>query len=328
MLRRPDVAVDDAVPVGVRQPAAHALDDLDFLGPGQRPLGVVAEQRFEASAFLDVLDRLDEGVVVPREHVAGLQQIRVRAQEARGVLAVEDLAQAVLLLLRRGVDVEVIDLQIGQGLGLDEAVFGQEHGEAIILVQFFDDVVQPDLPGPLRGARGEEGLADRVVGPRDVPGADGQPSGLAQALDHFVQVDHPSRLIVVELDARLVVGQQDQRLDEDLVQPTRVLPEFAGQHLGFLVGQRDRAGVNAAVLKDPLQRVAPDRAAIPFHLQVVQGVRAEDRDVVFVGEPASGRHFKVMKHEVVIGQFLAEPLDRFGFAVILRDTDAMNNCHG
>jgi hypothetical protein len=101
MLRRPDVAVDDAVPVGVRQPAAHALDDLDFLGPGQRPLGVVAEQRFEASAFLDVLGRLDKGVVVPREDVAGMQQIRVPAQEARGVLAVEDLAQAVLLLLRR-----------------------------------------------------------------------------------------------------------------------------------------------------------------------------------------------------------------------------------
>ena len=46
----------------------------------------------------------------------------------------EDLAQAVLLLLRSGVDVEVIDLQIGQGLCLDEAVLGQEHGEAIILV--------------------------------------------------------------------------------------------------------------------------------------------------------------------------------------------------
>jgi hypothetical protein len=57
----------------VRQPAAHALDDLDFLGPGQRPLGVVAEQRFEESAFLDVVDRLDEGVVASRKHVAGLQ---------------------------------------------------------------------------------------------------------------------------------------------------------------------------------------------------------------------------------------------------------------
>ena len=207
-------------------------------------------------------------------------------------------------------------------------MLGQEHGEAIILVQFIDDVVQPDLFGPLRGPRGKEGLADRVVDPRDVPRADRQPFGLAQALDHIVQVDHPPRLIVIELDAGMVVGQQDQRLDEDVVQPTRVLPELAGQHLGFLVGQGDRAGVNAAVLKDPLQRIAPDRAAITFHLQVVQGVRAEDRDIVFVGEPASGRQFKVMKHEVVIGQRLAEPFDRFRFAVILRDTDAMNNCHG
>ena len=56
-------------------------------------------------------------------------------------------------------------------------------------------------------------------------------------------------------------------------------------------------------------------------------IRANTCFIVFVGEPAAGRQFKVMKHEVVIGQFLAEPLDRFRFAVILRDTDAMNNCH-
>ena len=67
---------------------------------------------------------------------------------------------------------------------------------------------------------------------------------------------------------------------------------------------------------------------IPLHLQVVQGVRAEDRDVVFVGEPASGRHFEVMEHEVVVGQVLAEPLDRPGLAVILRRTDSMNDRHG
>ena len=75
----------------------------------------------------------------------------MRPQESHGVLAVEDLAQAVLLFLRRGVDVEVIDLQKGQGLRLDEAVPGQEHGEAIVLVQLLHDVVQPDLLDLLAG---------------------------------------------------------------------------------------------------------------------------------------------------------------------------------
>jgi hypothetical protein len=49
-----------------------------------------------------------------------------------------------------------------------------------------------------------------------------------------------------------------ERLNEHAAEPVRVLLQFAGQDLGLLVGQRDRAGVNAAVLEDPLQWVAAD----------------------------------------------------------------------
>src|SRR5262249_7102051 len=125
-----------------------------------------------------------------------------------------------------------------------------------------------------------------------------------------------------------VLGQQDQRLDEHAVEPVRVLLEFSGEDLGLLVGQRDRAGVHAAVLEGPLQRVAADLAVVALDLQVVQGVRAEDGDVVLVGKAAPGGQFEVVKDEVVVGQILAEALDRPRLAVILRSPDSMDDRHG
>ena len=61
-----------------------------------------------------------------------------------------------------------------------------------------------------------------------------------------------------------------------------MLLQLTGQDLGFLVGQRDRAGVTAAILEDPLQRVAADLAVVAFDFKVVKGVRREDRNVVLV----------------------------------------------
>jgi hypothetical protein len=106
-----------------------------------------------------------------------------------------------------------------------------------------------------------------------------------------------------------------------------VLLQLAGQDLGFLVGQRDRAGVNAAVLEDPLLRVAADLAVVALHLHVVQCVGRQDRDVVLVGKPPAGGDFKVVKHEVIIRQILAEPLDRPGLAVVFWRADSMNDRH-
>ena len=85
--------------------------------------------------------RLDEAVVVPGERVAGADEVRVRPQQAHGVLAVEDFAQADVLLRRRRVDVEVVDLQDGERLRLDEPVPGHKHGEAVVLVELVHDVV-------------------------------------------------------------------------------------------------------------------------------------------------------------------------------------------
>jgi hypothetical protein len=176
-------------------------------------------------------------------------------------------------------------------------------------------------------AGGKERLANHVVQRRDVPGADRQVSWIADPVDGVPQVDHPAGLVVVELRAGAILGEDDQRLDEDVVEPARVVSQLAGEDLGLLVGQRDRARVNAAVLEDPLQGVAADLAAVALDLHVVQSVRRQDRDVVLVREAAAGRHLEVVEHEIVIGQPLGEPLDREGLAVILRGPDSMNDRH-
>jgi len=77
--------------------------------------------------------------------------------------------------------------------------------------------------------------AHHVVQSRDVPGADGQVFGVAHPIDGVPEVDHPARLVVVELGAGTVLGQEDQRLDENVVEPLRVLPQFPGQDLGLLL---------------------------------------------------------------------------------------------
>jgi hypothetical protein len=62
-----------------------------------------------------------------------------------------------------------------------------------------------------------------------------------------------------------------------------------------------------------------------FDLQMVQGVRGKDRDIVLVGKAAAGGQFEVVKHEIVIRQVLSEPLDRPCLAVSLRDPDSVND---
>jgi hypothetical protein len=100
----------------VRQPRGHAFDDPGFLVPGQGPLAALVEQPLEELPPLDVADRLDEAVVVPGEHVAATDEVRVDPQDSHHVVGVEDLPDAVLLFVGRGVDVEVVDLQDGEGL--------------------------------------------------------------------------------------------------------------------------------------------------------------------------------------------------------------------
>jgi hypothetical protein len=64
---------------------------------------------------------------------------------------------------------------------------------------------------------------------------------------------------------------------------------------------------------------------VAFDLRVVKGVRAEDRDIVLICQAAPRGQFEVVKHEIVIGQILAEPLDRLRLAVILWNPNSMND---
>jgi hypothetical protein len=66
---------------------------------------------------------------------------------------------------------------------------------------------------------------------------------------------------------------------------------------------------------------------VALDLDVVEGVRREDRDVVLVGQSPAGGHFEVVKHKVVIGQILAETLDRPRLAVVFRRADSMDDRH-
>ena len=75
-------------------------------------------------------------------------------------------------------------------------------------------------------------------------------------------------------------------------------------------------------------RVAADLAVVALDLDVVERMRREHRDVVFVWQPASVGQFEVMKHYTIIGQLLAELSDRFCFAVVLGIADSMNDGHG
>lgn len=106
----------------------------------------------------------------------------------------------------------------------------------------FLDAVLPDL-----GRQGRRSWAELYLhglllhGRRKSAGAMAE-LRVAQPLDGVAQVDHPSRLVVVEPRASAVLSQQDRRIDEHLIEPVRVLPKFPGQDLGLLVGQRDRAG--------------------------------------------------------------------------------------
>src|SRR5262249_1278011 len=85
-----DVPVEDAVLVRVPQPRRHAFDDPGFLVPGQGLFAVLVEQPLEKLPPLDVADRLDETVVIPGEHVADADKVRMHPQESHGVLGVED----------------------------------------------------------------------------------------------------------------------------------------------------------------------------------------------------------------------------------------------
>ena len=124
-----------------------------------------------------------------------------------------------------------------------------------------------------------------------------------------------------------IVGQQNQRVDKDFVEPRRILSQFAGEHLGLLVGQWNRIGVDAAILENPLQSVAANFAMVSFDFEVIKRMRTEHGNVVLVRQAAPGGNFKVMKHEIVVWQSLTETLDGMGLAVVFRGANAMNDCH-